>query len=151
MTRKADFNIGIGTIIFAILIFISANGMPTPEDGLGAGGFPKFIAIGLIIMGVLLVIRSAIAIKAGEKNDPKVTLAELLNVGKIILTFALYLFVIRYIGFLIATPIFFAICMYLYGERNKKKIIIISIVIAIVFYLTFEKGFQVILPQNRLF
>lgn len=151
MTRKADFLIGIGTIISAILIYITANQMPTSETGLGAGGFPKFIALGLGILGILLAIRSFFGIKAEAKEQQKANLRELLNVAKLAVAVGLYIFVIRYIGFLIATPIFFFLFMYIYGERKWKQMVIISVALSIGLYLIFEKGFQVMLPGGILF
>lgn len=151
MTRKADFLIGIGTTIFAILIYMTANQMPVAETGLGAGGFPKFIALGLGVLGILLAIRSFHRIKSGDKDKQKVNLKELLNVAKLAVAVGLYIFVMRYIGFLIATPIFFFLFMYIYGERKWKQMVIISVALSIALYLIFEKGFQVMLPSGILF
>lgn len=150
MTRKADLTIGIGTIIFAIVIFITANQMPESTTGLGAGGFPKFIAIGLGIMGFMLALKSFYKIKLGDRDKQKVTLKELLNVAKLVVAVGLYIFVVRYVGFLITTPIFFFLFMFIYGERKWKQMVIVSVIFGVALYVIFEKIFQVMLPSGIL-
>ncbi len=151
MTRKADFFIGIGTTILAIYIFVSANMLPDVERGLGAGGFPKFVAICLGIMGIILAIKSFYGMKKNEKDVKKYKPEELLNVALLVASFALYLILIRYLGYLITTPVFFFIFMLIYGERKWLRMGIISISFTVIAFFLFEKIFYIILPHGMLF
>lgn len=151
MTRKADFSIGVGTTLLAICIYLSANQLPVVEIGLGAGGFPKFIAIVLGVMGIILAIKSFYRMRQGDQDVKKLELKELINVAILAASFALYVFVVRYLGYLITTPIFFFLFMLIYGERKWIKMGIISVSFTLVVYFLFEKIFYIILPHGILF
>ena len=151
MTRKADFSIGVGTTLLAICIYLSANQLPVVEIGLGAGGFPKFIAIALGVMGIILAIKSFYRMRQGDQDVKKLELKELINVAILAASFALYVFVVRYLGYLITTPLFFFLFMLIYGERKWIKMGIISVSFTLVVYFLFEKIFYIILPHGILF
>ena len=57
-----------------------------------------------------------------------------------------YVFIMDYAGFIIATFIFLMLAMYLFGERNLKKMFIISLVASLIVFLLFTKAFMIVLP-----
>ena len=62
----------------------------------------------------------------------------------------LYIALLPRLGFLIATPPFFAGLMVVYGERRPVVVAVFSFAAAALLYLAFRHGFQIILPQGVL-
>ena len=65
-------------------------------------------------------------------------------------TFFVYLALVPYAGFIIASVLFFAGLMYLYGSRNWLMIGASSIIIPVMLFVLFRYGFQIILPRGIL-
>ena len=60
----------------------------------------------------------------------------------------LYIFVVYYIGFMVTTPIFMAIYMYVTGYRNKVMLVVAPILAIAVFLLLFVVGTYIPLPRG---
>lgn len=143
-----DVGIGLGIIIFGVLILISALNMPNSPLGLGPGDFPEIIAIGLIVCGVILFIQS---IKKEEKAQKIYSKDALLRIFTLVILGLLYVYLVHYLGFLYLTPFLMFITMYLFGYRKIPYAIIISIGFTLLVYYIFYGIFKVPLPSFSLF
>ena len=151
MNNKVDFYTGIAVVILSILVFMNASQMVTADAGLGAGGFPKFVAVCLGLSAAAVSIRAMLRMKKGEKDTPKLKKEELISAGLLAVSFLLYVLTIRFLGYLIATPLFFIIFMLIYGERKWLRMIITSVVFSVAVFFLFEKVFYILLPHGQIF
>jgi hypothetical protein len=150
MSPKVDLGTGIALEMLAVYVYLVADKMPKVKLGIGPGGYPTVVAIGLAILGAALIIQSLLRIKKipGEK---KYTPYELLKVAILAAMVAGYIEGMRYAGFVVMTPIFLLAAMYMYGLRKPLKMVVISIVATVVVYVLFNKFFLVLLPQSTIF
>ncbi len=60
----------------------------------------------------------------------------------------LYIFIVHYIGFMVTTPIFMAIYMYVTGYRNRVMLVVAPILAIAVFLLLFVVATYIPLPRG---
>ncbi len=152
MTNKADCITGCGIAALAGLVYSSASRFPETPTGLGAGGFPKFIAVCLGILGVILAVKSFLQMKKNSGQDQKVLCRkDLLGAGALVVLFYLYIMLVRPLGYMISTTVFFFLFMVIYGERKWLRMCIISVSFSVIAFFLFKNVFYIMLPQGRLF
>ena len=107
--------------------------------------FPLFISIMLCILSISLILSSFSGLKEAkrEKGDRKTFLLFLLEC-------AIYLIVLRYLGFLISTMLLLCAIVQLLGEKSWWKIILISVVTSLIIYFLFGVYLGVMLPKGKL-
>ena len=66
-------------------------------------------------------------------------------IGMVCLLLA-YVFIMRYVGFIISTVLFLISSMLLFGERRLKVLIPVSLIAAYAVYELFTEAFMIILP-----
>ena len=107
--------------------------------------FPLFISIMLCILSISLILSSFSGLKEAkrEKGDRKTFLLFLLEC-------AIYLIVLKYLGFLISTMLLLCAIVHLLGEKSWWKIILISVVTSLIIYFLFGVYLGVMLPKGKL-
>ncbi|MDD7445634.1 MAG: tripartite tricarboxylate transporter TctB family protein [Clostridiales bacterium] len=152
MKKKKNFSelvIGVACIALGVAVYIASNGLQKVKLGIGPGGFPRFVAAALVILGV---VQTVIALVNGV-NAPKVKVdkhAAGMFAAAVILAFA-YVLLVEKLGFLLLTPILLIAYMYLFGERSVLKMAIIAIITTVCIWLLFTKVFMIFLPAGRIF
>ena len=148
-TLFVDMVTGIVLMLLAAFWFYEANKMMKVDLGIGPGGYPKFVSVCLFLLGFLLTLQSVIKglPKPEGKIDRKAMLRTVIYVG---ITF-IYVQAMRYLGFLLLTPLylFFACCFFKY--RKKVVAAIASVGVTVILYVVFRIIFHVALPVFRLF
>ena len=140
MTNRADCYAGCGIVMLAVLGYAGAARFPEASSGLGAGGFPKFVAVCLGILGALQAVKSYAALRRNPGEDkPVLKATDLLGAGMLLVSFGLYIALVR--------PLF----MFLYGERKVLRMAVISAVFSVAAYYLFTRVFYVMLPHGSLF
>lgn len=145
-----DIIAAIGLLIFSGLYTWATFYIPdrTIPNTPGPSFFP-FVIITLVagLSGALLV-KGVAALKSTEQAVITSSSARLplLMLG----AFALFLAILPWAGFLIASVLFFAILMLLYGSRSPVKIVLWSVALPTALYVIFTEVFQVILPAGPL-
>ncbi|MCK9287778.1 MAG: tripartite tricarboxylate transporter TctB family protein [Sphaerochaetaceae bacterium] len=151
MTPKADFYSGIGIAVFSAVFFILSGTYPASEQGLGPGGFPKIVTGTMFCLGVLLSINSFINMKRGMKDIVKLNGKDMLQVLILAAAFLAYIVVIKYLGYVISTPLFLFLFLYLYGDRKWLRMVLVSIIGTAVTFVLFKYLFQIYLPEFYFF
>ena len=107
--------------------------------------FPLFISIMLCMLSISLILSSFSGLKEAkrEKGDRKTFLLFLLEC-------AIYLIVLKYLGFLISTMLLLCAIVHLLGEKSWWKIILISVVTSLIIYFLFGVYLGVMLPKGKL-
>lgn len=145
-----DIIAAIGLLIFSGLYAWATFYIPdrTIPNTPGPSFFP-FVIITLVagLSGALLV-KGVAALKSTEQAVITSSSARLplLMLG----AFALFLAILPWAGFLIASVVFFAVLMLLYGSRSPVKIVLWSVALPTALYVIFTEVFQVILPTGPL-
>lgn len=150
--KKKPFSelvIGVVCMVLGIAVYIMAGELQTVRLGIGPAGFPRFIAVLLVVLGV---VQTAMTLKAGV-NAPTFNAekrAACLFISAIVMC-VVYVMLVSTVGFVLLTPLLMIGMMFLFGERNIKTMLIISIVTTACVWLLFTEVFMIFLPAGRLF
>jgi hypothetical protein len=158
MTPRADFFTGIGIVIFSAVMFTLAGRMPPPASfGLGPGGYPMLVTGVLAALGIILAIqgwlqmrRAAKAVRAEKDSAGAKKLlgpGELRGIAILALSFWLYIVLIKYLGYLITTPIFLFLFLLQYGDRKWLRMILVSVITTVASWVLFVYAFRIFLPD----
>jgi len=101
--------------------------------------FPNIIAWAFIVVGILLLLESM-------KTDKDKTITMNFVGLPAIALWGLYVFAMQYIGFIIASIIAIALSMLYWGAKNKKAILIASVIPPVFVYLTLGRLLGVSFP-----
>ncbi len=149
--KRADLLTGIILMGTAILAFREGAAMPTLKRGLGPGGYPMFIAVGLGVLGALLALQALMAGKGDGKPLFNLSWSAL---GRVLLFAALtfgYIQAIPWLGFILASiPFLFAATRF-FGYRRYGVNAAVSVLLPLAVYAVFRYGFLVLIPTGSLF
>jgi Ca2+/Na+ antiporter len=148
-TRRADFVMGLGFIALAVFWFLEAHRMIKVDSGLSPGDYPKVVAVGLFILGLVLSVSSLI-----RGLPPREGAFDRKGALRLAVFFAVtvaYVQLMRWLGFILLTPfyLFFAIAYFGYKKRVAAAVVSVGVTAAI--HGVFRLLFQVMLPEFRLF
>lgn len=147
--KKSDLVLGIITVILGIIIIVS-----TGEMNATIAAFPKISAYLLIIIGTLLILNFANALRKNNlvtKKTEKTDISSYFKVVSIVAMFIAYMYVLEVLGFIIPTCILMLGVIYLAGYKNLKVNIITSVCITLGLFLIFKFLFQVQFPKGLFF
>jgi hypothetical protein len=144
--RKINNDVYIGGILTAISLFFYFEAAKIHPE---AAQFPNLMLVTLIIMSVLLAIlgirktlRPELTLKSDTLLKFKVIRTPLIVFGIV----ALYMALIRFTGFFIATAIFVPVFMIFYGVRSIRVLVITDIVLNLFVYVLFVRLLKVVMP-----
>ncbi|WP_373079590.1 tripartite tricarboxylate transporter TctB family protein [Fusobacterium varium] len=113
------------------------------DSGLGPDFFPKIIAIILFILSTMLFIGSI-----RNKDKKSIYNPNMKYTFMVIFTFAVYVFLIDRIGYLISTIIFAFVVITILKSKSKILNIIFAVIFPVALYLLFTYAFKVSLPTG---
>ncbi|MCB8566270.1 tripartite tricarboxylate transporter TctB family protein [Fusobacterium ulcerans] len=113
------------------------------NSGLGPDFFPKVIAVILFMLSAMLFVGS---IK--NKDKKSIYNPNMKYTFMVIFTFAVYIFLIDRIGYLVSTVIFAFVVITILKSKSKILNIIFAIAFPIALYLLFTYAFKVSLPTG---
>lgn len=155
--------IGVLLILLSALIYFNSGDFPQlNETHLGPESFPNLIALLLTLLSFVLIIKNVITLlksKAasfdiGIKDYLKKQWQEYRLVVYTLVILALYIFLLDVLGFVFSSIAFVIATGLLLGPRNKKSVIVISLVSFIVtlgMYFFFENVLYVRFPNGIFF
>ena len=122
-----------------------------PDRGIpgtpGPAFFPTLITVGWLVLSLSLLVRGFLDsrkdtadVAAGGSRDFSALIA--------LAAFLIYIVALPRIGFVAASIVFFALLMWLYGERNKVIIGLTAVVVPVALFFLFTAGFQILLPRG---
>lgn len=135
--------IGMG----AVVIYGSRKlGSEWTSDGPGAGYFPFYIGIILVISGAGVFYQSI----AGKNRNTEVFVDrhELGRVLSVLLPAVVYVGAIQLIGIYVASAVYIALFMIILGKYSWFKSVVAALVVNTVFFLMFEVWFKVPLHKG---
>lgn len=151
-----DIVISIFFIILSVYMYISSLGFKSgfTRGSVGADGFPKIIAVAILVLAVINLIRTLKKKKITFEFAKDKFLEKYKPVLMILLMFAIYVFSMKYIGFIITTILFMFSTQWYLSDRSKKnipKIIILTLFISLGAYFFFTSYLTVVFPAGIFF
>jgi len=147
--RFADLIIGVLMVLLGIVVLVLSQGLAQAKVGLGPAGYPRAVAIIMLVLGLVMVI-STLAKGLSRMTWQPDRQAFLRVAGTVLISFV-YLWLLNRIGFLFLTPFYLFALMWIFGYKNLKVAALASIGSAVVIYLLFTKAFMVFLPEFSMF
>jgi hypothetical protein len=169
MTPKADFYTGMGLVIFSAVMFGIASRMPSPASfGLGPGGYPMLVTGVLAVLGIILAIQGWLQRRGAGRKDASVRKAadaaaspasagnilnpkDLGGIAVLAASFWLYIVLMKYLGYLITTPVFLFFSLLQYGDRKWPRMILVSLITTAASWVLFVYAFRIFLPDFYFF
>jgi len=132
-----------------VVIFGSRKlGSGWTSDGPGAGYFPFYIGLILIISGLGTLYQSLL----GKKRNTEIFVdgEQIRRVLQVLIPATVYVIAIQVLGMYIASAIYIAGFMIILGKFGKAKSIALAVTIIVIFFLMFEVWFKVPLYKGAL-
>ncbi|MDF2891460.1 MAG: hypothetical protein K0R80_1827 [Clostridia bacterium] len=154
MFKREDALVGIVSVLLGIFVLVVASNFheTTMLDPAGPEGVPIILGWGILLIGIIHIAGALLAPKINEDKQAKWTkdFETAKPVLQITLVCILYLFLLEYIGYLIATPLLMIGIMWVINVRNVKSLLLTSIFTTIVLFLIFGVALKVKLPMGFL-
>jgi putative tricarboxylic transport membrane protein len=132
--------LALAATIFAATTDLPAPGRPTDP---GAAGYPRLLAVVIAALGVALLGQ-----RTGGEALPRGR--DALQVAGIFALLVVYVNVLAFLGFILASLLFLLSALLLAGVRGVVSLIVIPPVFSILVYYLFYELFQVVLPRGPL-
>ena len=144
--RSIDRWTGAGIAALGAAVYFSSRGFPNvPGQKLGASTLPSIVAAGLLVCGLLLVLRSLRSAHYGTASDEAPEAEQIAPAFGILASILLYLFASEWLGYLIVAPVCMAIAMRAL-RVGWARAIGWSLVASLAVHLAFYKLLKVPLP-----
>lgn len=146
--KRSDLVAGLLLCLLAVYVYHEGAAMPAAKRGLGPGGYPKFVAVGLMLLGAILAIQSFI-----KKIPPagSMTAARALRVLFFAPLCLAYAWALRPFGFVAASFAFLVAASYFFGYRRHGVIALFGAGLTLTVYVIFRHVFLVLLPTGTIF
>ena len=143
-----------GAVFMLLSLFFFAMTFAFPEItiALSPTVFPRFVTVCLFLLSVLLLIQGIGKQRKQHPERPRIKIDRAYLKRFVLLAVAglIYTRIIRYTGYVVATPLFIAAAMIIFAEKKWYRIVLISIGVTAVLYLVFRMVFRVPLPRFGL-
>jgi len=140
----------IAAVIFAALGIgygLLASGLPD-RAGIGIPGpafFPQLIAGFIVFLSLALLYKGISGLVIREKSADKVVFSA--KAAILLAWFAGFIFLLPYVGFMIAGVPFFAGLMLMCQSRRWLQLFLGATAIPIILFIIFRDGFHILLPN----
>ena len=152
MFKRNDWVVGLFSFLLGVFVLFLASAWekPTSFETAESGGVPSFLAWGILIIGIIHLVGSFFAPKVPV--DKKAVLAkeykEARPILQITLVCAIYILIIKFLGYLIATPLLIIGIMWIVQVRNIKNLLVTALSTTLILFLVFQIGLKVKLPMG---
>lgn len=160
MDKRIDLVLSLLWVAFGVMTVYIASGFRVGgfPDPVTARGLPYFTGSYLVIAGLVLAARRIMtwsqipgryAVSEGREDEPGYPSSWLRSFAIAALA-ALWAYSLRYVGFLLATPVLIFATLWLMEVRSPAKLILFPLVFAFLSWAIFSQVLGVILPMGFL-
>jgi len=147
---KGEFIIPMIVIALSILLYANTYTFKfTTYQKANPQMWPRGILVLLILTSLILIGKMLFSKPGGytneEKRKPKIRWHSLLG-GVLVLL--LYIFLMKYLGYIISTLLFTCCAMLLLGNRNKSQLFVGPVLVTAFIFLVFTYAMYVPLPKG---
>lgn len=154
MFDREDGMVGIVSVLLGIFVIITASTFheTTSMDPAGPGAVPTILAWCILIIGIIHIVGAYFAPKLNTDKKSKWTkeFEDAKPILRIALVCILYIIILEYIGYLIATPLLIIGIMFSINVRNIKSLLFTSVITTITLFIIFGVILKVKLPLGFL-
>lgn len=143
--KQIEIILSICFIILAVLVYKSTASFKASSI-VTTGFYIKFLAISLAICGGYELIKAFIKNDTSSVDFAKNPLKFFL----LIILLCFYVFIMEYLGFIVASMIFLPLSMFAMGYKKILKSSIISVCVVTFVYVLFVQIFEIPLPELSL-
>lgn len=147
-TNVVDAAVAVIVMLMGGLVIYGSRklGSGWTTDGPGAGYFPFYIGLILVISGAGILYQSL----AGKDKNTEVFVdrEQLGRVLSVLLPAIVYVLAIQLIGIYVASAIYIALFMVILGKYSWVKAVAAALVVNVVFFMMFEVWFKVPLHKG---
>jgi hypothetical protein len=140
-------------LIAAVAMYDSRNAFSpvtgTAPGDVGASWYPFWAGAVIAVSAAIVALRYFVTPEASQ--EPFITRASLVAVGKLVLPMLLYAFSFRWLGFYLATGAYMGVFAVYLGRYRWYWSLASAIITPIAIYLMFEVGFKLLLPKSVLY
>lgn len=149
-TNRVEAVVAAILLIIGIVTIVESRrlGAGWTSDGPGAGYFPFYIGLILVVSALGILYQSLI----GKHRNTAVFVdaVQLKRVLSVLLPAALYVLAVTFLGLYVASASYIALFMIVLGKYSWAKAVIAALVVTTVFFLMFEVWFKVPLFKGAL-
>jgi len=149
-TRAVEIGVAAVVLLFGLIVVFDSFrlGARWGEDGPQPGYFPFYV-------GLLICASSISILWRGWRNtalsdESFVSRGELRKILTVLVPTVVYVTLIAYLGFYVASTLYIAYFMWQLGKYSWFKTVPVSVGVSVAFFLIFETWFQVPLPKGPL-
>lgn len=145
-----EFSVTLFLFLLGVILLGITSRMPMSSSVTSIGGpgtFPFGVSILMTILAGIQCIRSFL--EAGKAENSHTGSMEKKDVIRVLIMIAaslIYVFVVDLVGYIIATVVFLAVVLWLFGLRHKILLPVLAIVFPVVLFFLFKYVFYVQLP-----
>lgn len=152
LKKYSDFVLGLFFAAFAALLFLGASAIPsTGMEGVGSDFMPKILSAAIGILSVFQLSAGIKNMKKSYEPDAPEDKPEYNRVLATIVSFGIYVFALKPIGFIVSSVIYLFLQMVILAPKEKRNIPlfgVISVVFIVGVYCIFRFGLKVVLPAG---
>lgn len=114
--------------------------------------FPRAVALGLLALSVLFLLRTTIRPDSdlAERAAEEEAATHWPTVGWTVLALVVYAFALGWLGYIIATSLFYLVMARILGSRRPLRDLLIGVVLSTIIYFGFTRLLSVRLPAGLL-
>ena len=148
--RTVELAVAVAIFLFGALIAVDSYrlGARWGDDGPQAGYFPFYVGLLICIAGAGTLVNALR--DAAAARESFVGRDELKMILVVLAPTVVYVVLIAWLGFYVASTLFIAWFMWRIGKYSWIKTASVSIGVSVAFFLTFETWFAVPLPKGPL-
>lgn len=146
--NRTDTVVGVVLIALAALVFIHTAGYPQAQmavAGMGPAFYPRLLAGGFLVFGLLLVIR---AVREPATKATSFDARVLVMVGLVFALIVSYVAALHYLGFPLATLFFAVAFMRMLGLTSGLKVVLLSVLVTAILFTVFVVLLKMPLPSG---
>lgn len=153
MFKKKDQVIGIALVAIGVFFafLVSKFSMPLTASYPGPKMLPTLAVFGLIVCGIGIFVESTLKDKPEKIFMTKEGWA---RAGLSFLALVLYVLGLKYLGYLISTPVLLFVITAMFAKGKGLKVrsnVIFSVVVTVLGYLVYVQLFKLTLPSGVFF
>lgn len=148
--RKADLVVSLLFMVLGIVVVFDSVqlGFQWGANGPESGFFPFYLGVGLIISSLLVLRNIQAAIKKGGSGGPLMPEGALTSILWVVVPALVMVVLTELVGLHIAAALYLAFYMRAVGKIGWAKTLMVSILVPLSLYFTFDKFFLIPLPQG---
>ncbi len=152
--RRAEIGMAVVLGLFSLYLMYMSQIPPleigwVPKKGPGAGAFPFWLSLGMLICCIAIAIRGLLGkTPQSRSSDVFMDRQTMTNVGITVAAIFMMLLLTHFIGAYFAMFLFFAFYLGVVGKHKLPTTFAVSLLFPTAVFFLFESGMKILLPKG---